>query len=157
MAQSLEAYAVNIHDLTPILQVVERIIHKHASLHILPWMYHVVAQYLIEAIGIVLAEHGIAFVDPLKAAWIDGYWALAYIFIDGEAKLYKNAGWEGWKEFVVAERAPETQDITSFVLKPTDGTPLRPSKGSSHQHYQPGQYISVQLIVDEFGFKQSRQ
>ena len=149
LATSVHAYASNIDDLTPILPVVERICHKHVSLSITPEMYNVVGTYLIEAITEVLKGVGISFEGPLKEAWVRGYWYLAYLFIDREAQLYKSAGWLGWKPFKVVKRVKESEDITSFYLKPEDGSQLSP--------YKPGLYISVQLIVDELGYKQSRQ
>lgn len=146
---AVHGYAENIYDLAPLVSVVERIAHRHASVHLTPGMYNLVAKYLMEAIGEILAENGVAFNDPLKKAWEDGYWALSYIFIDREAQLYKSAGWEGWKDFVVAKRVQESSDITSFYLKPADGQPL--------SLYKPGQYISIQLTIHELDRKQSRQ
>lgn len=112
-------------------------------------MYNVVGTYLLEAIGEVLKGGNYSFDGPLKEAWVRGYWHLAYIFIGKEAELYGGAGWPGWKEFKVAEKVKESGDITSFYLKPADGSQLRP--------YKPGLYISVQLTVDALGYKQSRQ
>ncbi|KAF8303393.1 globin-like protein [Clavulina sp. PMI_390] len=149
LSKALEAYALNIHDLSPILPVVISIANKHASLSIAPWMYNVVGHYLIGAIVTVLAKDNILFEGALMAAWVDAYWYLAHVFIGLEADLYKTAGWSGWKEFKVMKRVPETPDITSFYLKPVDGTSLKA--------FKPGQYISVQLTVDELGCKQSRQ
>lgn len=146
LASSVHAYAAHINNLTPILPVVERIAHKHASLHITPQMYGIVAKYLMEALGDVL---GAAFTPELRDAWAAGYWALAYVFIDKERELYEAAGWVGWRDFVVEKRVQESSDITSFYLKPKDGKPLGV--------YKPGQYISVQLTVEELGTKQSRQ
>lgn len=146
LASSVHAYATHINNLTPILPVVERIAHKHASLHITPQMYGIVAKYLMAALDDVL---GAAFTPELRDAWAAGYWALAYIFIDKERELYEAAGWVGWRDFIVEKRVKESSDITSFYLRPKDGKPLRA--------YKPGQYISVQLTVEELGSKQSRQ
>jgi nitric oxide dioxygenase len=112
-------------------------------------MYSVVGTYLLEAIAEVLKGGGHSFEGPLKEAWVRGYWSLAYIFIDKEAELYKGAGWLGWKEFKVAKRVKESEDITSFYLRPADDSQLNP--------YKPGLYISVRFTVDELGYKQSRQ
>jgi len=112
-------------------------------------MYNVVGEYLLEAITEVLKEAGTKFEGPLKEAWVRGYWNIAYLLIDREAQLYKSAAWLGWKSFKVAKRVKESEDITSFYLAPVDGSQLPP--------YKPGLYISVQLAVDELGYKQSRQ
>src|SRR5690606_32485230 len=46
-------------------------------------------------------------------------------------------GWNGFREFVVARKVPESEIVTSFYLRPADGGPL-PS-------YLPGQYITVRI------------
>lgn len=112
-------------------------------------MYNVVGAYLLEAITEVLNEAGTKFEGPLKEAWVRGYWNIAYLLIDREAQLYKSAARLGWKPFKVAKRVKESEAITSFYLAPADGSQLPP--------YKPGLYISVQLAVDELGYKQSRQ
>lgn len=33
-------------------------------------------------------------------------------------------GWTDWREFVIAERRPESEAIVSFILKPVDGRPV---------------------------------
>lgn len=145
------AYAAHIDDLTPILPVVEKICHKHVSLHIVPEQYKIVGYYLLRACADVIKEIAGAdiFKGELYDAWYAGYWHLARICINREAELYKQAGWIGWKEFVVAKRQEESGEITSFYFKPKDGNALSP--------YHPGQYISIQLYVPEIGHYQSRQ
>ena len=76
LAQSVLAYAVNIHDLTPLLPVVERIAHKHASLHITPNQYAIVARHLIQAIVDILGD---AVTPEIADAWVSGYWNLAKV------------------------------------------------------------------------------
>lgn len=141
------AYAQNIDDLTPVLPVVERLCNKHASLHILPAHYAIVGEHLLQAIGQVVGTD--VFSGELYEAWVVAYWQLAHICINREAELYKQAGWVGWKEFVVTKKVKETDEITSFYLAPKDKTPL--------PAFKPGQYISVQTFVKELGVKQSRQ
>ena len=141
------AYAANIDDLTPVLPTVERLCNKHASLHILPSQYAIVGKYLLGAIAQVVGSD--VFSGDLYEAWVVAYWQLAHICINREAELYKEAGWVGWKEFVVSRRVDETPDITSFYLSPKDGKPL--------PAFRPGQYISVQRFINELGVLQSRQ
>ncbi|KAI0636376.1 bacterial hemoglobin [Trametes polyzona] len=147
LARAVYAYAANIEDLTPILPVVERIAHKHTSVHIVPSQYAIVGKHLLEAITQIVGAD--VFKGDLYNAWAAAYWNLAHIFIDRERQLYEAAQWVGWREFVVAKKVKESDEITSFYLKPKDGQPLEP--------YRPGQYISVQTFVPELGFNQSRQ
>ncbi|KAI0771086.1 bacterial hemoglobin [Trametes elegans] len=147
LARAVYAYAANIEDLTPILPVVERIAHKHASVHIVPSQYAIVGKHLLEAITQVVGAD--VFKGDLYDAWGVAYWNLAHIFIDRERQLYEAAAWTGWRDFVVAKKVKESDEITSFYLAPKDGQPLPP--------YRPGQYISVQKFVPELGFNQSRQ
>lgn len=147
LARSVYAYAANIDDLTPVLPVVERLCHKHASLNILPQQYTIVGKHLLEAITEIVGKD--VFKGDLYDAWFAAYWQLAHICINREAELYKAAAWVGWRDFVVRDKVHETDEITSFYLVPKDGGAL-PS-------YKPGQYISVQRFVDSLGFNQSRQ
>ena len=141
------AYAQHIDDLTPIVPVVEHIAQKHASLHILPSQYSIVATSLLSAIRELVGAD--TFSGALYDAWYAAYWNLAHIFIKRERELYDAAGWEGWREFVLARKTQETEDVTSFYFKPRDGAPL--------PAYRAGQYISIQVFVPVLGFKQNRQ
>ncbi|KAM5534149.1 hypothetical protein V8D89_012169 [Ganoderma adspersum] len=147
LARSLYAYASHIEDLTPILPFVERIAHKHASVHVEPAHYDVVAKYLTNAIIQVVGADVLT--GALYDAWIAAYWNLAYVFIDREHALYQEAGWVGWRDFVVEKKVQESDEVTSFYLRPKDGKALPP--------YRPGQYISVQRFVPQLGVTQNRQ
>lgn len=140
-------YAANIDDLTPVLPIVERLCNKHASLHIVPEQYPIVGANLLQGITDVLGAD--VFKGDLYDAWVAAYWQLAHLLIAREAALYGQAGWEGWKEFVVKKKVKEADDVTSFYLSPKDGTKL--------PAHRPGQYISVQKYINELGFLQSRQ
>lgn len=70
------AYAYNIEDLTPILPVVDRISHKHASLGITAEQYGVVGKHLLQAIVDILGD---AVTPELGDAWYNGYWRLAKV------------------------------------------------------------------------------
>lgn len=51
----------------------------------------------------------------------------------------KDPAWTGWREFILENRVPESDTITSFYLKPKDGRPLQP--------FRSGQYLTVQVDV----------
>ncbi|WVQ76531.1 hypothetical protein IAR50_006201 [Cryptococcus sp. DSM 104548] len=152
LAAAVYAYAANINDLTPLLPTVDRIAHKHTSLHITPEQYGIVGKHLIQSIVDILGE---AVTPEIGDAWYNGYWNLAHVFIDREKDIYSAAvhagGWEGWRSFKVVKRVKESEEITSFYLKPADGSdkPL-PS-------FKPGQYTAVSMMVPALGHKQARQ
>lgn len=163
LAAAVLGYATFIDDLPRLQHAVERIAHKHASLQIHPAQYDIVGKYLIEAIGLVLGE---AATPPIVDAWTAAYGVLASVFIGREHTLYdearirdNNKGWAGWRKFRVQRReyaasveegsAAHKEGILSLYLAPVDGKPL-PS-------YEPGQYISLQVFIPEFGVLQSRQ
>ncbi|OXC63497.1 hypothetical protein AYX13_06689 [Cryptococcus neoformans] len=152
LAAAVYAYACNIHDLTPILPVVERIAHKHTSLHITANQYGIVGKHLIQAIVDILGD---AVTPEVGDAWYNGYWNLAHVFIKRERQLYDSAieagGWEGWRQFKVAKRVKESNEITSFYLKPVEGS------GAPLPKFRPGQYTAVQIDIPALGYKQARQ
>ena len=41
-------------------------------------------------------------------------------------------GWQGWRPFVIDAEIPETPDVTSFLLRPTDGGPLPGHRAGQH-------------------------
>ncbi|KAI0753835.1 globin-like protein [Fomes fomentarius] len=147
LARSIYAYASHIEDLTPILPFVERIAHKHASVHIQPSHYAVVGEYLMKAITDIVGAD--TFKGDLYDAWGVAYWNLAHIFIGLERKLYEAAAWVGWRDFIVEKKVKESDEITSFYFRPKDGQPLEP--------YRPGQYISIQRLIPQLGITQNRQ
>ncbi|WVR04186.1 hypothetical protein IAU60_001186 [Kwoniella sp. DSM 27419] len=150
LASAVYAYACNIDDLTPLLPVVVRIAHKHASLHIVAEQYGIVGKHLIQSLVDILGE---AVTPEIADAWYKGYWNLAKVFIQRERDIYtasvQAGGWEGWKQFKVDKRVQESEEITSFYLKPVDGSKL--------PEYHPGQYIAVSLYIPALGHKQARQ
>jgi nitric oxide dioxygenase len=141
LAGSLYAYATHIDDLGALSPAVALICHKHASLGIAPEQYKVVATYLMAALTEVLGKD--VFQGEVEEAWGAAYWQLADIMIDAEANLYKAARWQGWKDFKVVKKEPESAEITSFYLQPVDGAEL--------PVWKPGQYISVQTEVRGLG------
>jgi nitric oxide dioxygenase len=58
-------------------------------------------------------------------------------------------GWTDWRDFRIAKKVKESEEITSFYLEPVDGKSL-PS-------YKPGQYLSVKTTVPKLNYMQPRQ
>lgn len=86
LAASVYAYATHIDRLEELASAVERIAHKHVEARILPEQYSLIGTKLLEAMKDVLGE---AATDQVIDAWGEAYNALATIFIEAEAKLYK--------------------------------------------------------------------
>jgi nitric oxide dioxygenase len=147
LAGSLYAYASHIDDLGALSPAVERICQKHASLHVKPEHYKIVGEYLLRAMGDVL---GAALTKDILDAWEAAYWQLANIMISKEGQIKEaSGGWNDWRDFRIAKKIKESNEITSFYLEPVDGKAL-PS-------YKPGQYISVMTTVPKLNYLQPRQ
>ncbi|KAJ5771149.1 uncharacterized protein N7511_003200 [Penicillium nucicola] len=147
LAGALYAYASYIDDLGALSAAVELICNKHASLYIKPDDYKIVGKYLLEAMGEVL---GAALTPEIHDAWGAAYWQLANIMIGREKELYEQSeDWTDWRDFKIADKVKESDEITSFYLAPADGKPL--------PAFQPGQYISVQTYVPALKYTQARQ
>ncbi|MEA3127513.1 MAG: nitric oxide dioxygenase [Caballeronia sp.] len=146
LARAVYAYAANIDNLGALGSAVTHIAHKHASLNIRPEQYPIVGENLLAAVSEVLGD---AIDEPTLDAWRAAYAQLAEIFIGAEKQLYAQAAWSGFRPFVVFRREQESDEITSFYLKPSDGGPVC--------HFEPGQYISVKRFVKEIGVVQPRQ
>jgi nitric oxide dioxygenase len=136
LAAAILAYAQNIEGLAALAPAVERIAQKHVGLNIVPEHYPHVAEALLGAIADVL---GPAATAEVLAAWGEAYWYLAEVLIARERRIYAEqaeapGGWNGWREFLIAERTRESDVITSFVLRPADG-------GQVIRH-RPGQYLT---------------
>jgi nitric oxide dioxygenase len=139
LATAVLAYAQNIENLAALVPVVERIAQKHIGYHILPEHYPFVGNALLGAIAEVLGD---AATDDILAAWGEAYWFLAEILRAREATIRdeivrQDGGWVGWRDFVVADKFPESTVIHSFILKPVDGRPVL--------RHRPGQYLTVRL------------
>ncbi|KAF2471833.1 globin-like protein [Lindgomyces ingoldianus] len=150
LAGSLFAYASNIDDLGKLSPAVELICHKHASLYVQPDQYKIVGKHLLETMKEVLGD---AATPEIMEAWGVAYWQLAEIMIGKEAGMYEEThGWTDWKDFKIVRKENESIEITSFYLEPVDASLKLPL-------FKPGQYISVQMFVDELegGVWQARQ
>jgi nitric oxide dioxygenase len=151
LAGAVLAYAENIEDPSVLLPVVELIAHKHVSLNIQAPDYNIVGENLLHSISEVLS---ISMEDPLIGAWAAAYGQLADLFISTEKAIYDQhqqtkGSWLGWRNFKIAKKVVESDEITSIYLQPVDGGDL--------PKYEAGQYISVRVFVEELGFKQPRQ
>ncbi|KAI2486902.1 Flavohemoprotein [Pyrenophora tritici-repentis] len=150
LAGALYAYAANIDDLGKLSPAVELICHKHASLYIRPEQYDIVGKHLLETMSTVL---GNAATPDILEVWGAAYWQLANIMTAKEDDLYKETSyWPDWKNFTIVKKEKESEEITSFYLEPVDANLKLPM-------FKPGQYISVNVFVDELdgGVWQARQ
>ena len=139
LANAIFAYATYIDNLSVLTAAVEQITQKHSSLTITPAMYELVGANLLAAIQEVLGD---AATPAIMDAWTEAYNDLATLFITKEEYLYQEAsqkkgGFRGQKAFVVTKKEAESSLITSFYLKPADGTEV-PS-------FRAGQYVAVSV------------
>lgn len=137
LANSVLAYGRNIRRLQALEGAVERIVHKHVAVQVQPEHYPIVGTCLLQAIREVL---GVAATDAVLGAWEQAYQQLADLLIAREDALYQAqaqqpGGWRGERRFEVCAKVRESDVITSFHLKPTDGGGL--------PQFQPGQYVTV--------------
>lgn len=151
LAGAVLAYAENIENPTVLLNAVKHIATKHCTIGIRAEQYGIVGKHLLASIKEVLGE---AANDELIEAWAAAYGQLADILIGVEGGIYKeqtlaDGGWSGWRPFVVERKVQETENVTSFYLKPAD-------KGTVSA-YKPGQFVSVRVYLPELGIMQPRQ
>lgn len=142
LAHAVLMYARHIDQLEALGDLATRIIHKHVALRVLPEHYPIVGQCLLRAIREVLGE-AVATREVVEA-WAAAYQQLADLLIAGEARLYDEkararGGWRGGRDFRVARKVPESDEITSFYLEPVDGGPVL--------DFVPGQYIGLRLFI----------
>lgn len=151
LAGAVLAYAENIDNPSVLLNAVKHIAAKHCTIGIRAEQYGIVGKHLLASIREVLGEVA---TDELIDAWAAAYGQLADILIGVEGGIYKEqtmaeGGWSGWRPFVVERKVQETENVTSFYLKPAD-------KGTVSA-YKPGQFISVRVYLPELGIMQPRQ
>jgi len=145
LAGAILAYAQHIENPGVLVAALERIAQKHAGLNILPEHYPHVATALLGALGDVLGE---AATPEILGAWGEAYWFLAEVLIDREAQIYREhaeapGGWVGWRAFTVERVERESETVSSFYLKPTDG-------GDVVRH-RPGQFLTFKLDIPGHG------
>ncbi|MGY0196795.1 NO-inducible flavohemoprotein [Leptothrix sp. BB-4] len=151
LAMAVAAYAEHIDRPEVLMPVLERVAAKHVSVGIRREHYGIVGRHLLASIGEVLGE---AATPALIDAWAAAYGQLADLLIGLEQQGYDAAatqagGWTGWRSFRVVTRRVESEEITSFELQPADGGQV--------PGFQPGQYVSVRLLLPELGYRQPRQ
>ncbi|RKP50199.1 NO-inducible flavohemoprotein [Pararobbsia silviterrae] len=143
LANGVLMYARHIDELEKLGGLVSQIVNKHVSLQILPEHYPIVGACLLRAIREVLGP-AIA-TDAVIDAWAAAYRQLADILIAAEQQCYDahaaaKGGWRGARAFAVARRVRESDEITSFHLRPVDGGDLLA--------FDPGQYIGLRVEID---------
>lgn len=143
LANGVLMYARHIDQLEQLGGLVSQIINKHVSLNILPEHYPIVGQCLLRSIREVLGAQ-IA-TDAVIDAWGAAYQQLADLLIGREEQVYAQreaapGGWRGARVFRVARKVRESDEITSFYLRPDDNGELLA--------FHPGQYIGVRLTID---------
>lgn len=147
LAAAVFAYAANIDNAAALAPVINRIVHKHASLGIKPEHYPIVGRHLLAAIKEVLGDAATA---PLLDAWAEAYTLLADALIAHEKTLYQSAATSAGEltPVRVSQIRQESENVKSFLLVAYDEKPLAP--------FHPGQYISVAVNFPD-GTRQLRQ
>ncbi|MGE0289934.1 MAG: NO-inducible flavohemoprotein [Bradyrhizobium sp.] len=143
LAGGILMYARHIDELEALGSLVGRVINKHVSLQVLPEHYPVVGAALLRAIREVLGAE-IA-TDSVIEAWGAAYGQLADLLIQAEEDIYRaaeaaNGGWRGARTFRIASKQAESEEITSFYLRPVDDAAL--------PEFVPGQYIGLRVVID---------
>lgn len=150
LANAIFQYACHIDKLELLGDAVGSITEKHSSLSITPEMYPIVGKNLLDAIQEVLGD---AATPDIIDAWAEAYNDLAVIFTTSEEKIYEKkenniGGFRGKKDFVVVKKEAESSVITSFYLKPKDGSPL--------PKFIPGQYVVLTIDIPGTTHKHTR-
>ena len=60
---------------------------------------------------------------------------------DTSSKDDKSDTWNGWRDFKIVKKEPESQEITSFYFQPVDGGKL--------PDFKPGQFLTIKLDIPE--------
>ncbi len=140
LAATIFAAAENIDNLGALLPVVRQIGFKHRALQVKPEQYGTVRKYLLASIKETLNPP-----EEILEAWKEAYDAIAKVFIDVEADMYKAELWPGWKAFVVSgkKKVNESGTMIEFSVDPVEDY-LKGIIG----RFVPGQYITVRTKPD---------
>lgn len=148
---AVTAYAKNIENLAVLSSTVERIAQKHTGFLIKPEQYAIVGSHLLATLKEL---GGDAVTEEVLEAWAQAYGFLADIFIQREAQIYQSnaeqdGGWLGERPFIISAKKTESTVITSFILTPEDGKPVK--------DFIPGQYLSLKLKHPNLAYEEIRQ
>ena len=143
LANGVLMYAKHIDRLEALGRLLGQIVNKHVSLQVLPEHYPIVGTCLLRAIREVLGAE-IA-TDAVIEAWGAAYQMLSSLLISVEEQAYEGAasregGWRSSRAFTVVLKVPESEEITSFYLRPSDGKAV--------PAFEPGQYIGLRVFID---------
>ncbi|WP_455922285.1 NO-inducible flavohemoprotein [Pseudomonas putida] len=143
LANGVLMYARHIDELDQLGGLLARIINKHVALQIQAEHYPIVGACLLRAIETVLGSE-IA-TPQVLSAWGNAYQQLADILIAAEAEVYQQkaeapGGWRGGRDFRLAARVQESEEIVSFYFEPVDGQAIL--------EFSAGQYIGIKLMID---------
>ncbi|MCY0965273.1 NO-inducible flavohemoprotein [Parathalassolituus penaei] len=149
--EAVAAWARYLDTPEVLVDAVERIANKHASLDIQPHQYAIVGGHLLATLRELAAEQ---FTSEVEAAWTAAYDLLADILIRREEAIYQqneqqNGGWRGRRRFRLLARETESALVSSLWLTPVDGGVL--------PTYQPGQYLGLELQPEPHGYRAMRQ
>lgn len=146
LAAAVFAYAAHYDNPNALAPVLERIVHKHASVGVKAEHYPIVGHHLINAIHAILGE---AATPQLLNAWREAYGELSNALIQAEKTLYEHAGVFAGQlnELLVLDVHQENENVKSYRLQTRDGQSPGP--------FKPGQYVSVAVTID--GLRQLRQ
>ena len=150
LADAILKYACYIDKLEELKDTVVSIAHKHVSLNVTPEMYEVVGTNLLAAMKDVLGD---AATPQIMNAWEEAYGDLAEVFITKEEEIYSHeekeeGGYRGFKEFLVETKVKESENITSFYIKPKDGSQV--------PKFIAGQYVGITLDMPNFVHRNTR-
>jgi len=139
LAGAICAYFANIDNLEVLGPAVNMIAHKHCSLGIQPEHYPIVGKHLLAAVRDIM---GPAATEEVIGAIAEAYGFLAEVCIQRERDLYQQqrqaaGGWNGYRKFIIDKKVEESEIVTSFYLRPADGSDL--------PDFEPGQYITVKI------------
>ena len=137
LAAAVFAYAENIANADALKPVINRIVHKHASLGIKAEHYPIVGRHLLGAIKETLGE---AATPPLLEAWSEAYGLLADALIAQEKILYtdSNSPAGELRQVRVIQIRQESERVRSYTLVALDEQQL-PS-------FRPGSTSALPLI-----------
>lgn len=143
-ALTYAVYAAGEHldHLETIRPLITRVTEKHVGLGVSPDQYPIVGETFLQAVKDTLADKA---TNQVIDAWGEAYNTIADMFIFIEQDLYegkgqKPGGWQGFRDFRIVKKVKETDFVTSFYLKPTDGQPV--------SAYEPGQYLTLKASIE---------